>query len=183
MEKQYLVIHNNTVLYNILFELKHLLSFEVIKTKNKNLDNVLNDKQSLVISSDNLESKNQVFIDSLPISIDKLIYTLNIQFLKKKIENKKNIKIGNYIINYTSRKIQKKNKSLIITEKEVAIINFLNHSNRPRSINELQIEVWGHKSKLETHTVETHVYRLRKKIKEYFNDNNFIKSSKDGYLI
>ena len=183
MEKQYLVIHNNTVLYNILFELKHLLSFEVIKTKNKNLDNVLNDKQSLVISSDNLESKNQVFIDSLPISIDKLIYTLNIQFLKKKIENKKNIKIGNYIINYASRKIQKKNKSLIITEKEVAIINFLNHSNRPRSINELQIEVWGHKSKLETHTVETHVYRLRKKIKEYFNDNNFIKSSKDGYLI
>lgn len=183
MEKQYLVIHNNTVLYNILFELKHLLSFEVIKTKNKNLNNVLNDKQSLVISSDNLESKNQVFIDSLPISIDKLIYTLNIQFLKKKIENKKNIKIGNYIINYTSRKIQKKNKSLIITEKEVAIINFLNHSNRPRSINELQIEVWGHKSKLETHTVETHVYRLRKKIKEYFNDNNFIKSSKDGYLI
>ena len=108
MEKQYLVIHNNTVLYNILFELKHLLSFEVIKTKNKNLNNVLNDKQSLVISSDNLESKNQVFIDSLPISIDKLIYTLNIQFLKKKIENKKNIKIGNYIINYTSRKIQKK---------------------------------------------------------------------------
>lgn len=183
MEKQYLVIHNNTVLYNILFELKHLLSFEVIKTKNKNLNNVLNDKQSLVISSDNLESKNQVFIDSLPISIDKLIYTLNIQFLKKKIESKKNIKIGNYIINYTSRKIQKKNKSLIITEKEVAIINFLNHSNRPRSINELQIEVWGHKSKLETHTVETHVYRLRKKIKEYFNDNNFIKSSKDGYLI
>ena len=183
MEKQYLVIHNNTVLYNILFELKHLLSFEVIKTKNKNLNNVLNDKQSLVISSDNLESKNQVFIDSLPISIDKLIYTLNIQFLKKKIENKKNIKIGNYIINYTSRKIQKKNKSLIITEKEVAIINFLNHSNRPRSINELQIEVWGHKSKLETHTVETHVYILRKKIKEYFNDNNFIKSSKDGYLI
>ena len=176
MEKQYLVIHNNTVLYNILFELKHLLSFEVIKTKNKNLNNVLNDKQSLVISSDNLESKNQVFIDSLPISIDKLIYTLNIQFLKKKIENKKNIKIGNYIINYTSRKIQKKNKSLIITEKEVAIINFLNHSNRPRSINELQIEVWGHKSKLVTHTVETHVYRLRKKIKEYFNDNNFIKS-------
>ena len=183
MEKQYLVIHNNTVLYNILFELKHLLSFEVIKIKNKNLNNVLNDKQSLVISSENLESKNQIFIDSLPISIDKLIYTLNIQFLKKKIENKKNIKIGNYIINYTSRKIQKKNKSLIITEKEVAIINFLNHSNRPRSINELQIEVWGHKSKLETHTVETHVYRLRKKIKEYFNDNNFIKSSKDGYLI
>ena len=183
MEKQYLVIHNNTVLYNILFELKHLLSFEVIKIKNKNLNNVLNDKQSLVISSENLESKNQIFIDSLPISIDKLIYKLNIQFLKKKIENKKNIKIGNYIINYTSRKIQKKNKSLIITEKEVAIINFLNHSRRPRSINELQTEVWGHKSKLETHTVETHVYRLRKKIKEYFNDNNFIKSSKDGYLI
>ena len=36
---------------------------------------------------------------------------------------------------------------------------------------------------LDTHTVETHIYRLRKKIKDTFNDDNFIISKKDGYII
>ena len=70
-----------------------------------------------------------------------------------------------------------------MTEKETDIIIFLNNSDIPISINDLQIKVWGHKSKLETHTVETHVYRLRKKILKAFGDNNFIKSSKKGYKI
>ncbi len=182
MDKQTLVIYDHPFLYDILYELRHLLNFQIKLETDLEFSKIINDNH-LVISKKNLSTINQLKIDEFPIEISKLIDILNINFLKKKIENKKNIKIGNYIINYTSRKIQKKNKSLTITEKEVAIINFLNHSRRPRSINELQTEVWGHKSKLETHTVETHVYRLRKKIKEYFNDNNFIKSSKDGYLI
>ena len=74
-------------------------------------------------------------------------------------------------------------KTLPLTEKETDIIIFLNNSDIPISINDLQINVWGHKSKLETHTVETHVYRLRKKILKAFGDNNFIKSSKKGYKI
>ena len=59
----------------------------------------------------------------------------------------------------------------------------LGKSKNPTSIVDLQKEVWGHNSKLETHTVETHIYRLRKKINNAFNDNNFIKSSKTGYII
>ena len=63
------------------------------------------------------------------------------------------------------------------------IIIFLNDFKLPRSITDLQKEVWGHKSKLETHTVETHIYRLRKKIEKKFNDKNFISSFKTGYQI
>ena len=74
-------------------------------------------------------------------------------------------------------------KTLPLTEKETDMIIFLNNSDIPISINDLQIKVWGHKSRLETHTVETHVYRLRKKIIKAFGDNNFIKSSKKGYKI
>ena len=74
-------------------------------------------------------------------------------------------------------------KSLQLTEKEVKIISFLNDSDFPISINKLQSEVWGYKSKLETHTVETHVYRLRKKIEKKFKDNSFIVSLKNGYKI
>ena len=66
------------------------------------------------------------------------------------------------------------NKILSLTEKELKIINFLSSSNKNITINELQSNVWGHKSKLETHTVETHVYRLRKKVEKKFNDRLFI---------
>ena len=74
-------------------------------------------------------------------------------------------------------------KSLQLTEKEMKIISFLSGSKFPISINKLQSEVWGYKSKLETHTVETHVYRLRKKVESKFNDKSFIVSSKNGYKI
>ena len=70
-----------------------------------------------------------------------------------------------------------------LTEREINLILFLKKSSRPVNINELQKEVWEYGSELETHTVETHIYRLRKKVKEQFKDENFIKSLKEGYLI
>ena len=75
------------------------------------------------------------------------------------------------------------NKTLSLTEKEIKIINFLNIEKKEVTINKLQTEVWGHKSKLETHTVETHVYRLRKKVENKFKDRSFILSTKNGYKI
>ena len=79
--------------------------------------------------------------------------------------------------------MNKNSEKLSLTEKEAKIIVFLNKSKNPISINDLQKEVCDHKSKLETHTVETHIYRLRKKISQKFNDDNFIVSKKNGYQI
>ena len=70
-----------------------------------------------------------------------------------------------------------------LTEMEINLILFLKKSNKPVKIDELQKKVWEYNSDLETHTVETHIYRLRKKIKEKFKDENFILSLKDGYKI
>ena len=69
-----------------------------------------------------------------------------------------------------------KDKTLSLTEKELKILNFLNIEKKEITIDKLQIEVWGHKSKLDTHTVETHVYRLRKKVESKFKDKSFILS-------
>ena len=91
--------------------------------------------------------------------------------------------MGKYSLNLNSRKIYNGDISLDLTEREADIIIFLKNSKKPSNITKLQTEVWGHNSKLETHTVETHIYRLRKKISNTFNDNNFIKSSKSGYKI
>ena len=82
-----------------------------------------------------------------------------------------------------SREISLKNIILKLTEREIEILVYLNESNAPQRIENLQKEVWGYASDLETHTVETHIYRLRKKIKETFNDENLITSEKNGYLI
>ena len=75
------------------------------------------------------------------------------------------------------------NSKLKLTEKEINTINYLFKSNKPVSIDELQEKVWSYHSDIETHTVETHIYRLRKKILNTFNDNEFIVSKKNGYQI
>ena len=79
--------------------------------------------------------------------------------------------------------MNKDSQNLSLTEKEAKIIIYLNKSKKPKSIFDLQKEVWDHKSKLETHTVETHIYRLRKKIEKKFNDKIFISSLKGGYKL
>ena len=103
--------------------------------------------------------------------------------LKHKYSDQSDILIGKYSINTNSRVIKNKSESIKLTEREVQIILFLKSSKKPQNIESLQKEVWGHNSNLETHTVETHIYRLRKKILEKFKDNNFINSTKEGYKI
>ena len=85
--------------------------------------------------------------------------------------------------NINSRVIGYDKKILKLTEKEIKIISYLSKSKSPVKTKELQSTVWGFKSNLETHTVETHIHRLRKKILEKFNDTNFIKNNEEGYFI
>lgn len=183
MEKQYLIIHNYPALYDILDEIKSKLSFNIKKIDDDDLIKQKYNYNYLIISNLSLKIENQIKIEEAPIEIAKLIDLLNISFLKKKIEFQKDIKIGNYTFNFNSRKLFKDNKTLNLTEKEATIINFIHKSKRPVSVNDLQTKVWEYKSQVETHTVETHVYRLRKKILNTFNEKNFIMSDKNGYKI
>ena len=99
-------------------------------------------------------------------------------------EQFRSIDIDVDIINqFIEKKIFNKRRFLRLTEKEIDTIIYLSSSKKPINIKELQSQVWDHKSNLETHTVETHIHRLRKKIKDKFGDENFIISSKSGYLI
>ena len=86
-------------------------------------------------------------------------------------------------MNLNSKTLSGKKENLNLTEKEAKIIFFLNKSLKPITIASLQKEVWGHRSQLDTHTVETHIYRLRKKIEKKFHDKTFISSLKGGYKI
>ncbi len=179
-----LIIHKKPILFNILNEIKSNLNFKIILVDDDNID-VLNKLENFVIISDSekLHSRGLLKIKNYPINIQKLLEIINIQFLKNKFQQQNNIKVGKYEINLNSRKMSYKNKFVSLTEKETMIITFLNLSNKEINVQNLQSEVWGHKSKLETHTVETHVYRLRKKVEKKFNDKSFILSLKNGYKI
>ena len=76
-----------------------------------------------------------------------------------------------------------RNQKLKLTEKEINSIMYLFKIKKSVKVQELQLEVWGYHSQLETHTVETHIYRLRKKILETFNEKQFLKSTTSGYQI
>ena len=184
MNNQTLVIYDFKILYQILTEIDEHISFNLINIKKISELNLKNENNFLIISNRKLKGfENQITINHYPINIPKLIESINIKFLKKKYNQQSEIDLGIYKLNLNSRKIFNKVKSLDLTERESNIIIFLNNSKKPVKISKLQTEVWGHNSKLETHTVETHIYRLRKKINDIFSDNNFIKSSKLGYTI
>ena len=185
MNKQNLIIYDFDELFSILNEIKKDLNFNLTKVSKRefsDLDLLLN--SYLVVSKkENLNVQNQVFFKNLPLKISKIIETINIKFLKIKFNQQSDIDLGNYKLNLNSRKMFDEDKELSLTEKEADIIIFLKNSKKPVSINDLQTHVWGHSSKLETHTVETHIYRLRKKISNKFNNNDFIISTKLGYNI
>ena len=188
MSQSKVIILNLKGLYNILLELKEFLNFELLyQESEKDLDRDNMENIHLIISnnkiSNNIDNKNLIILSELPIKILDLIEKININLLKLKYSSQSNFEIKQYKLDLNSRIMSYQKKDLKLTEREIEIVLFLNKSKTPQSIDILQKEVWGYSENLETHTVETHVYRLRKKIKDTFKDDNFLVSSKDGYKI
>ena len=186
MSPQILIIYKFKPLYHILDELDLNLNYNIIFADNKDL---LNNKEKehinylIVSNKKNLDIGNQFVLDNLPINISKLLEKINIEFLKLQFNSQSEVKVSNYMINLNSREMFTKNTKLKLTEKEINTIIYLSKSKKPVSIDELLEKVWSYQTNIETHTVETHIYRLRKKILETFNDNEFIVSKKNGYQI
>ncbi len=189
MSKQSLIIYKIPVLYNILNEIRENFKFDLYNFSEKyDFQKIDSEKFGNYIILTNYENKiknknNQLIIENFPTSIFKIIEKTNILFLKQKFQNQSQIVIGKYRLDLNSRKLLNKKKSLKLTERETEIIIFLNNSKESQSIENLQNKVWGHVSDLETHTVETHIYRLRKKLMETFDGDKLIISTKEGYKI
>ena len=193
MNKQSIIIYDFEILFIILKEIKENLKFEIFNFKKdykiSKLDNNTYGNYLIVVKSlsnfinKDIEKKKLYLIENLPIKIDKFIEKINIQLLKQKYNYQSEIRINKYKLNLNSREISLNKKLIKLTEREIDIILFLNENKKPINIDILQKEVWGYSSELETHTVETHIYRLRKKLKDKFNDEEFILSLKKGYQI
>ena len=200
-------------LYNILEEFKDYLSFQIVNYDEKNefikfINQKKTDNSNLLIltkitnkdfffKKTDFEKKNIFFLSpkeqgelnlgskilKYPIEISILIEKINIQLIKQNYNYQSKINLGKYYLDLNSRIILDGSNKLKLTEKEMEIILFLHKNKNPQKINILQKYVWRYSSELETHTVETHIYRLRKKMNDNFQDDNFIISTEDGYLI
>jgi DNA-binding response OmpR family regulator len=186
MNIQNLIIYKFHPLFQILKEIDQELDFHVIEILNEKLLNnkIKNLKNYLIITKKKLSNMdNQYVLEKLPIKISKLVEKLNVEILRQQFSEQSEININDYLINLNSRELSSDNVRLKLTEKEVNILLYLSKKMKTVSIEELQKNVWRYQSNIETHTVETHIYRLRKKILEIFNDENFIISKKNGYQI
>ena len=186
MNAQNLIIYKLNTLYHILEELSPDLNFNIIFADSHNsLNNKVKNLNNYLIISDKiyLDFGNQIVLSNLPINIFMLVEKINIELLKLQFNSQSEVKINKYIIDLNSREMLANNIKLKLTEKEINTIIYLSKINKPISIAELQEKVWSYQSDIETHTVETHIYRLRKKILNTFNDDEFILSKKNGYQI
>ncbi len=186
MGAQNLIIYKFNELYQIFEELSLDLNFEIIFVDNENSlnENVKKFNNFIIISNKKYPNiNNQLVLDNSPINIFKLIEKINIEFLKIQFNSQSEMRVNGYTIDLNSREMLINNTKLKLTEKEINTITYLFKSEKPVSVDELQQKVWSYQSDIETHTVETHIYRLRKKILNTFNDNDFIRSEKDGYQI
>ena len=194
MNKQNIFIINYNSLYEILYEIKENLTFKIVKYENEDdflATSNLDIKNSLFIAKSKkkllLNKKlSEIFffnIDLFPLPLHKLTELINIQLIKVKFNYQSKINIKEYELNLNSKFFSKGKLNLKLTQKEVEIILYLNQIKTKHDVSDLQKNIWGYSSNMETHTVETHIYRLRKKISQKFHDDNFILSHKSGYFI
>mgnify|MGYP006073825271 FL=1 len=194
MIKQNIFIINYNSLYEILEEIKDNLPFKIIEYQKEEdfiVENQSNINDILIIlksnqklpKNKNLNKTNFLRLPDLPLSIYKLTELINIQLIKLKFNYQSKISVKNYELDLNSKFISKNDVGLKLTEKEIEIILYLNKYKTKHNVLELQKNIWGYSPEMETHTVETHIYRLRKKISNKFNDENFILSHISGYFI
>tara|TARA_Y100001970_G_scaffold86143_1_gene108561 strand:- start:9605 stop:10240 length:636 start_codon:yes stop_codon:yes gene_type:complete len=117
----------------------------------------------------------------LPLHITQFIRTVIDLSQKHKFSKNSFVKVKEYILDKNARFLNLNEKSMKITEKEMHFIEELNNSPKPLTKDYILKNIWGYSSETDTHTVETHIYRLRQKIKNHFDDENFIKHTKEGY--
>ena len=184
MNNQKLIIYEFEELYKILIEINNDVNLIIKKASKNDISDFISQPNTLILTQKKISSlDNQIIFDGFPIPILKLLEKINTQFLKINFNKTSDIMIGSYKFNLNSREMSQSNLKLKLTEKEINSIIYLFNSKDVVKIDELQSKVWGYQPELETHTVETHIYRLRKKILQKFNDENFILTNKSGYEI
>ena len=207
MHKLNILIYGPESFFSTLNELKNFLKFNLIYNKNdlseikKNLhgficheqflqnnklENIYNSSDCFKILATNkkkIELKNFDNILNLPTSIKEINDLVDKSDAKKQFNKNSSIIIKSYFLDKNEKKLKKDNKFIMLTEKEIRLLEILLKKDKAISKESILSLVWNYSLESDTHTVETHIYRLRKKISDKFSDENFILNNKEGYYI
>ena len=172
MHKLNVLILGSNSFITTLNELKPFLKFNPLVEKfNSNYDVILFHEEAL---------KDK--INTEIINKSKILKVCAIS-AKKIFSNNSSLEIKTYILNKNEKKLTKENNQVFLTEKEIQLLELFLENSKPISKNKILSNVWNYSSSADTHTVETHIYRLRKKISDKFSDDSFILNTKDGYSL
>ena len=169
----------NQNLLVIFFVNKKDLSF-FNNNKINNFPSILITEPSVAKNMFTTELSEQLNMPFTILELEKKIISL---IAKNEFKNNSLIRLNDYIINKNERKIKKRDLELRLSEKEINFLILFSKIREPISRNLVLKNVWNYSSESETHTVETHIHRLRKKISKKFGDDNFIKNNSKGYYI
>lgn len=213
MKSEKLFVFGNQRLAEILKEVKLFKNYEIINktydfekinlAQDKNLREnfILVDLSNISITKNLIKGfgKNSILLINkknfnneviknyekclLPFKLNDLLSKIKILSLKKDYKSRAIFQVLDYQLDINKKVIVKNDLKLKLTEKEVTLLVYLIELGRPVKINELLKAVWGYSLESETHTIETHVHRLRKKFIKIFKDHNIIKNNLDGYFI
>ena len=194
MITQNIFIIGHGSLYETLDEIKENFFFKISRfydeeefIKNSDLDMknflIISQNQNKLKINRNITDKNLLCFSNFPLPLSKILELINVKLLKLKFNYQSKVNIQNYELNLNSKFFSKDNMYLKLTEKEIQIILYLNQTKKKHNVLDLQKNIWTYSANMETHTVETHIYRLRKKISNKFNDKSFLLSDKNGYFI
>ena len=180
-----LTISNKRLDINLLNKYDVIICHEDYLKEKKNVDDLKQITKIKILATSSRESNKNFFssLFSLPIKFEEINNTVENLIAKNNFLKNSSIKIKNYILNKNEKKLLKEESFISLTEKEVQLLELFIQNNQPSNRNKILNEVWKYSEEADTHTVETHIYRLRKKIKSNFNDNNFILNNKNGYSL
>ena len=200
-------IFSNKIFFEILKEMKLFSKFKIMHHDdlnlcvkgaekenqivvffNTSLNKIKLNNSPLILISKSIKVKNKIpsaMVEKLQMPFSILEFEKKIVSLIAKNQFKKNslINLRGYVIDKNERKIKKNNLELQLSEKEINFLILFSENKKPVSKNLVLKNVWHYSEETETHTVETHIHRLRKKILEKFGDKNFIKNNNEGYYI
>jgi len=173
------------------FTLEHLnndpniILFHEDALKNKKHKDFIENKKTIKICVGKKEDLSNKYDASLvlPATIKELNAVVENTFAKNKFNKNSSIEVKSYLLNKNEKKLSKLKDFIILTEKEVQLIELLLNNHKPIPKDKILSLVWNYSSDADTHTVETHIYRLRKKITDKFTDEKFILNNKDGYYL
>jgi len=126
---------------------------------------------------------NYAGILKLPTTLNEINSIVEEAAVKKIFSKNSAIKIKKYLLDKNEKKLIKDKNFIILTEKEIQLLELFLSLKKPISKNKILTVVWNYSDDADTHTVETHIYRLRKKINDKFSDENFILNKRNGYYI